>query len=135
VRMRVREREKDVAGVLVELEASSARSTAHTLLSQTHKTLENSSATTKSKSFVAEERTNRRERVGARARASKRASSTVVDHQVEREREREKTPGNTGSPGHRVPPAPRRPAGSDPLFLRKSKITKHYVDGKKKVNS
>jgi hypothetical protein len=104
--MRVREREKDVAGVLVELEASSARSTAHTLLSQTHKTLENSSATTKSKSFVAEERTNRRERVGARARASKRASSTVVDPQVEREREREREdPWKqrvTGSPLHRV---------------------------------
>ncbi len=131
MRMRVREREKDVAGVVVELEASSARSTAHTLLTQTHKTLENSSATTKSKSFVAEERTNRRERVGARARASKRASSTVVDPQVERERERERRPLETA--GHRVPPAPRRPAGSDPLFLRKSKITKHYVDGKKKT--
>ncbi len=132
MRMRVREREKDVAGVVVELEASSARSTAHTLLTQTHKMLENSSATTKSKSFVAEERTNRRERVGARARASKRASSTVVDPQVERERERERERRPLETAGHRVPPAPRRPAGSDPLFLRKSKITNHYVDGKKK---
>ncbi len=123
-----REREKDVAGVLVELEASSARSTAHPLYSQTHKTLENSSATTKSKSFVAEERTNGRERVGARA--SERASSTVVDPRW-RETQRERRPLETA--GHRVPPAPRRPAGSDPLFLRKSKIRKHYVDSKKKT--
>ncbi len=123
MRMRVREREKDVAGVLVELEASSARSTAHTLLSQTHKTLENSSATTKSKSFVAEERTNRRERVGARARASKRASSTVVDHQVEREREREDPWKHrvTGSPG---PPCTASPGRIGSAFSQKVKDNK-----------
>jgi hypothetical protein len=59
---------------------------------------------------------------------------------VERDTEEREDPWKqrvTGSP-----PAPRRPAGSDPLFLRKSKIRKHYVDSKKqkkqkpeKVNS
>ncbi len=92
-----REREKDAAGVLMELESSSARSTAHPVLYQTHKTLENSSATTKSKSFVAEERTSSTERVGARA--SEQASGTVVDPRWREETQREKTPGNTGSPG------------------------------------
>jgi len=82
-------------------------------------------------------RKDQQKRARRRARASEQASEQHSRRPPggEREREREKTPGNTGSPGHRVPPAPRRPAGSDPLFLRKSKITKHYVDGKKKVNS
>jgi len=119
-REREREREKDVAGVLVELEASSARSTAHPLYSQTHKTLENSSATTKSKSFVAEERTNGRERVGARA--SERASEQHSRRpQVERDREREKTPGNSGSPG---PPCTASPGRIGSAFSQKVKDKK-----------
>jgi hypothetical protein len=105
VRVREKKREKDVAGVLVELEASSARSTAHPLLYQTHKTLENSSATTKSKNFVAEERTNSRERVGARAseRASERHSRRP--RWRERDTEEREDPWKqrvTGSPLQRV---------------------------------
>ncbi len=103
VREREREREKDVAGVLVELEASSARSTAHPLLSQTHKTLEKFFCHNKVQKL---RRRRKDQQQRARRRARERASSTViVDPRWRETPRREKTPGNSGSPGpplHRV---------------------------------
>jgi len=91
-----------------------------TILSDTQNVRKFFCHTTKSKSFVAEERTNGRERVGARA--SERASEQHSRRpQVERDREREKTPGNSGSPG---PPCTASPGRIGSAFSQKVKDKK-----------
>ncbi len=118
---REREREKDVAGVLVELEASSARSTAHPLLSQTHKTLRKFFCHNKVQK-LRRRRKDQQKRARRRARASEQASEQHSRRpQVEREREREKTPGNSGSPG---PPCTASPGRIGSAFSQKVKDKK-----------